>query len=243
MAINKIKYTTFSEFLENLKNFRLGLFPNLSREENIILSNLDSMSVSLLKYQIQQYTCFSKEAIHMLLNSRIICYSWKSLADEISENIKEELGKDTKGKPHLEMMKDGYLDNLNIDTDSVSPNDATKEFLNKMHSIFKTPNIPYLAGALIAFEGVAIEEFHIMEAIIRKYQSLRLYELEGETLDYIKGHQEFEIGHEQHLIDSIAPHINSENSTEMARGFFDVSQTINNWWSNVYSEIRETIYG
>lgn len=240
------KYTSFDEFLEILKNLRDGLFSNLSRPENIFVKDFCNSNSSFvenkLRYQIEQYTCFSKEAIHMLLNARIICYPWESLAEEISENIEEELGKDTKGKPHLEMMKDGYLKCLNIDTDSVKAHGATREFLNKMHTIFKTPNLPYLAGALIAFEGVAIEEFHIMEQIITKYQSVRGKKLEGEALEYIKGHQEFEIGHEQHLIDSIRPHINRDNSTEMARGFFDVSQTINNWWSELRLEIRETIY-
>jgi len=232
------RFVSFEGGVKKLDRLRNGLFGQLYTDQNKI-STSTYLNKSQLKIAIEQYSTFSNEAIHMLLDARIRSFSWKKMSDEIDENITEELGKFTDGIPHLVMMRKGYFEDLGISTDLVEPLHFTKHFLKNMRAIFKTSDPAFLAGALIAFEGSAIQEFSIMESIIRLYGDGKIY---GLTEKYIKGHQEFEIGHEQHLKDSIAEYINAKNYSVFCKGYISVCLELHNWWLSLHQYIVYTDY-
>jgi hypothetical protein len=227
--------------IASLKNESKSLFPALTLSGNPMIVDIENLSSYQIRKVIEQYSMFSNEAIHMLLDAMIRSYQWPILFSEIQENIEEEKGKFTEGVPHLEMMRMGYAGELGIDTTSVESFQSTESFLMQMKKIFRSNDLPFLCGALIAFEGVAIEEFAILEEIVKDYcskssippESLKL------TRSYIEGHREFEIGHESHLIESASSYINDTNFDQVREGYMKVCFTIANWWISLYQNITD----
>lgn len=240
--INEYKSRTFSNFDECLNVLRKDRdrFQNLHSNTNSAVIGKRSLNVNQLKFLIEQYSVFSKESIHMLLDAMVRNYDWPDLFQELQHNIEEEKGEETKGIPHLEIMRRGYEKDLRILTDEIQPNLITVSFIKKMRKIFNSNDNAYSAGALLAFEGVAIQEFHIIDNIIKEYdvQSKRFKVQDNNALTnyYINGHKDFEIGHENHLADSIRSYIKKDNMQKMISGYFDVCFVIDLWWQQLFLE-------
>jgi len=200
----------------------------------------EELSVQQLKRVIQQYSVFSNEAIHCLLDAMIRSYEWPIFYKEIEENIEEEKGKFTNGVPHLEMMRKGYLEELKIDTTEVFLGLSTHKFISSLRRIFRSNDLPFLCGAVVSFESVAIEEFHILEKIIKNYCSKREISYEDSTVtrSYVEGHKDFEIEHESHLIESASAYINEENYEKFREGVLTTTECISTWWKELYEEIN-----
>lgn len=234
-TVASISHLQFDEALVELKKLSAEIFKELRQETHTIYEMRHDLKKRTLRFVIEQYSVFSREAIHMLLDAMIRNYDWPELFKELQENINEEKGKFTKDVPHLEMMRRGYLQDLKIDTDNVDYCCATSTFIRRMRTIFNNNDNAFSAGALIAFEGHAIPEFHIIDGIIDAYNS----GLSDDTLTkmYINGHKDFEIEHEAHLIDSIRPYINENNIGKMCKGFLMVSLSMSTWWTQLSVEV------
>lgn len=241
----RVEWADFSECTSEIRKAK-DKFDNLSLNTNKITSSVEELTESQLRFIIEQYSCFSKSAIHMLLDAGLRNFDWIDLFKEIQNNIKEEQGLETKGIPHLEIMRKGYEKDLNILTDEVKTHLVTKSFLNKMFKIFNNNDNAYSAGALFAFEGVAIQEFHIIDKIIKQYDIVSGHQKvqNNDTLTnaYINGHKDFEIGHEAHLLDSITPYINDDNIKNFIIGYFDVCLTMDIWWEQIFAESYSVVF-
>jgi len=233
--IDRISDLPYREALAALKEMTAEWFGELRPETNAIYADRLAMHRRSLRFVIEQYSVFSREAIHMLLDAMIRNYDWKDLFNEIQENINEERGKFTKDVPHLEMMRRGYMKDLGIDTDNVGYCCATTAFIRKMRTIFNHNDNAFSAGALLAFEGHAIPEFHTIDGIITAYNE----QLDEKSLTklYINGHKDFEIEHEAHLLKSIEPYIDETNIKKLCLGYLTVSLTMDIWWKQLAVEV------
>lgn len=218
-----------------LKDEISEIFPELTLAKNPVVLNIDQQNSIYLKNIIEQYSLFSAEAIHMLLDASLKSYKWPILCKELEENIEEEKGKFTDGIPHLEIMRIGYLKDLSIDTSTVEPNQATSYFLTNMIKIFNNNDLAYLAGALVAFEGIAIEEFYILDEIVKEYCRKNSITLDDSsiTMLYINSHKEFEIDHEAHLIEAALTYIDLTNIEEFKKGYRNVCKIMSDWWTKL----------
>ncbi len=233
----------FKEKIQALKKENQRLFPSLTSNGHPVLKIKKQLTEDELKKIIQQYSVFSYEAIHMLLDAMIRCHTWPILCNELQENIEEEKGKFTRGVPHLEIMRQGYLQELRIDTTDVTPLNVTAEFISKMKKTFRGHNVPFLCGALMALEGTAIEEFCIMDQIVNDYcrkAKIPTSELIL-TKEYIEGHKDFEIGHESHLIESASSYVDENNYSDVKEGYTTVCFLISNWWNGLAMEVEPKI--
>lgn len=210
----------------------------LTRKTNFFSINKDSLSAEVLCWLIMEYSALSNAAIHLLIDSAVRVHDWEKLKEEIQENIREEMGLETKNVPHLEMMRIGYMKELGIVTDEVVPSNVTKSFLAHITKVFKHNDNAFQAGALLALEGSAIEEFHIMDEVAREYAKKTNLEYKDEWLTnlYIDGHKSFEIGHEQHLYDAIIPYITDENFPKFELGYLIVAKLFSTWWQQLAIE-------
>jgi len=228
------------ELIATFHNY--AYFTNLGdNKKNVITrdDNLNTMSTTDILDIIKQYSIFSNEAIHMLVDSAIRNHDWKILKNEILENIREELGSETLEIPHLELMREGYREELLFDPDKVEWWDETTLFINRMKRAFRNDDNFFSAGAIYSFEYLAIQEFHIIEKLFFKY-----LELTNANLDlnkslvyyYIRGHKEFEIGHSEHLLDSIKPYLSDaseEDLNKFSLGFASVTDYMSRWWDDL----------
>jgi hypothetical protein len=218
-------------------------FAALLQVSNPIIQHLDRWSADELSFIIQEYTAFSNAAIHMFLEARIRNH-WPALTAEIIRNMDEEMGVLTRNVPHLELMRAGYRVELGIETEDVRHSEATKEFIERMNSHFCVPDNAFLAGCLLAFEGTAVDEFRIVEQMLRQYQRLRGREIPADSLTgtYIAGHvspetpdttYDPEMSHYRGMVEAIGKNIDASNIPRLQRGFFSVCLELNQWWEQV----------
>ncbi|MGD1842968.1 MAG: DUF3865 domain-containing protein [Thermonemataceae bacterium] len=240
----------YAPCVEALKALVANEFKALSLATNPITAQVEQLSNGQLAFIIIEYAGFSQQAIHFLLDAMIRTHDWPKLYEEIQENIEEEKGKETEGIPHLEMMRQGYKIDLGLDTDieDVVYSAVTYAFLKKMRRIFNHNDNAFLAGALLALEGTAIQEFHILDKMVKTYDERKgngLVNAPNITLTnlYIDGHKDFEIEHEAHLFEAVKPYIQEDNVHKMVRGYLNVAITMNVWWEQLYAEsYRKNIY-
>lgn len=224
---------------KRIKELRINLqLTGLTRENNFFAINKEKLSAETLAWVVKEYSALSNAAIHLLIDSAVRVHDWEKLKEEVLENIQEEMGLETKKVPHLEMMRIGYMKELGIVTDEVVPSDITKAFLNHITKVFKHNDNAFQAGALLALEGSAIEEFHIVDIIVREYAKKSKLNFKEDWLTnlYIDGHKSFEIGHEQHLLDAILPYLTEENYNKFELGYLVVVKLFSNWWQHLALE-------
>lgn len=241
----QLEFTNLETTLLKLKEVVSDEFKWLYRSGNDIVKTIEAQNKNTLQFIIGNYAAFSQDAIHMLVDAMIRCHDWPLLFEEIQDNINEEKGSETKGIPHLEIMREGYRKDLGLEVDFqfFTPSLITKRFLQTMRVIFNNDDNAFVAGALMAFEGTAIEEFYIIDVIIKKYlekNGLNHVEELPKSLTkyYIDGHKIFEIGHEAHLITSVKPYINKDNVDRMIRGYLTTTLTMNTWWKEIAIEAQ-----
>ncbi|KAB2917725.1 MAG: DUF3865 domain-containing protein [Bacteroidetes bacterium] len=240
--IAKITTSPFNGFDDGLyavKNLAKSNCKALYPETNPVVELLDGFDSLQTEFVIKEYSAFSYAAIHMLLDAALRNHDWKLLQNEIIRNINEEKGEETKDIPHLEMMRQGYKNDLGIETDNYNASGITMSFLDKMKRIFKEVDNAFVAGALMAFEGSAIPEFVILDKIVTAYRhkkNLPAISKRDLTQLYIDGHKDFEIGHEQGLIDAVKPFINSKNTGNMIKGYVSVCIALSTWWEQLAVE-------
>lgn len=212
---------------------------NLHPISNPVVAILKRLTKNELAGAICEYAQFSTEAVHMLTDAQIRNHNWKKLRAEIERNISEEMGLETKGVPHLEMMHKGYSEELGIETDGYHASHNTRSFLYKMRQTFKSRDHAYSAGALLAFEGVAIPEFYILDEIIQEYckKADKTLGAHGDTRAYVDGHKIYEVGHEDGLKASIADYIDQHNVHHFAQGYAAVVLTMSAWWENMANDL------
>jgi hypothetical protein len=238
---------TYSECVDALLNILQTHFPTLTHETSPIIANLDAWEADDLAFVLIEYSGWLNETIHMFLDARIRIY-WDSVRKEIERNVGEEMGDLTNGVPHLELMRQGYLKDLGIETDNTSLSAITQDFIKNMRQVFKFKDNAFAAGALLAFESVATEEFKVVNTLLRKRKALLGSEIGKDSLTeiYIAGHviPEGEGVHPEDLHymgmrHAIEPHINAQNIHKFIKGFFSICLNINIWWERL---LVETFY-
>lgn len=218
-------------------------FPSLLQASNPVIQSLQCWSADDLAYIIQEYSGFSNGAIHMFLEARIRNH-WPALTQEIIRNMDEEMGVLTRQIPHLELMRYGYRVELGIETEAVRYSAQTQDFLERMTALFCVPDNAFLAGCLLAFEGTAVDEFRIVEQMLRQYERRRGREIPADSLtgNYIAGHvtpetadrtADPEMDHYRGMVEAIGHYIDTDNMPRLERGFFAVCLELDQWWEQL----------
>jgi hypothetical protein len=246
-ALTKDHPKTYSQCVDALLDTLATIFPPLNYDTNPVVTNLDNWGADDLAFVIKEYSVWSNETIHMFLDARIRMY-WDGMRKEIDRNVGEEMGALTNNVPHLELMRQAYSKELGIETDNVPYSAITQDFVTRMRQLFKHKDNAFLAGALLAFEATATDEFRIVNSFLRRRKKL----LGGDitrgsvTYFYVSEHvapedigSNPEDSHYEGLQNSIEPYINSDNIHRFINGFLSVCLTMNTWWERL---VVETYY-
>lgn len=241
--MKSIRNTEFRELVDDIE-VHVRKHCVLEYKQHPLIKALDSLSSDEIKWVIQEYSQFSNESIHMLTDARVRVHEWKELCRAIDQNIEEEKGMETKGVPHLEIMRKGYEIAFKFDVNDYSACDTTKSFLLRLQKIFRTKsglfNNQYLSGALLAFESLSIPEFYVLDALVNRYRHLNhITDNNAYLTSYIDGHKVFEVGHKDDLINAIEHydfHYQAQQD-EFSRGYTDICKNISQWWEDIYNLI------
>jgi len=222
-----------------LELHRSVLNSDLSLENHTMMPRLGSMTASELKTIIENYSCLSNRAIQFLATALVYSQDWPNLYREIERNIEEEKGINTGGVSHLAMMRQGYKEDLGIDTSDIKPLKCTKLFLDDMNNTFLDSRLPFVAGAVLAFESAAVEEFKIVDNLIRQYLFLKGKRMGGLTESYINGHKDFEVEHSSGLRKAIMSHMNGDDAYLIEWGFNAVCRDMTTWWQSLNYQVNK----
>src|ERR1700677_4593443 len=235
MAVSLAKSAaSYKELVELLEGYTSEKFV-LGLGQNPILKRAN-VHPSEIVWALKEYSQFSSEAIHMLIDARLHIHDWQGLAREIDRNVEEEKGSQTGGIPHLEIMRIGYLEGMGFDPTKHDPSSITKRFLSVMRHIFRQKNNPRIAGALLAFESVANPEFHAIDELYKRSGAQENKHMRS----YIDGHKEFEIGHKDGLVQAIEPYITAPRYEEFAAGYIEVCHIMSDWWIELDEKLEWT---
>jgi hypothetical protein len=231
-------------------------FPALIRDSNPVYLGSADWRAAVLRFVIQEYSGFSNAAIHMFLEARIRNH-WSELTAEIVRNMDEEMGALTRGIPHLELMRHGYRVELGVETEGLSYTALTRDFIDRMSCLFRNPDNVFLAGVLLAFETTAVDEFRVVDRLLRRYKALSGGDISPRSLtgEYIAGHvlsestdedNDPEMDHRRGMIRAIGAHMNGQDLRALTRGFLAVCLELNRWWEQIglealQQEIRESL--
>lgn len=218
-------------------------FPALRQDTNPVVTHFPQWSADDLAFIIQEYSGFSNAAIHMFLEARIRNH-WPAVTQEIIRNMDEEMGVLTRNVPHLELMRYGYRAELGIETEELTYSVQTQDFIKRMTGLFCTSDNAFLCGCLLAFEGTAVDEFRIVEKMLRQHQKLLDREITADSLTgtYIAGHVtpgipdpafDPEMDHYRGMMEAIGKYIDKSNMERAMRGFFAVCLELNHWWEQI----------
>lgn len=221
-------------------------FSALTQDRNPVIAHMKSWTRPALRFIIEEYSGFSNAAIHMFLEARIRNH-WPTLTDEIIRNMDEEMGILTHGVPHLELMRRGYRADLGIETDGLQYSPMTRDFIDRMNNLFRSQDNLFLGGVLLAFEGTAVDEFRIVERILRHYKATAGGEITPDSLtgEYIAAHvvpgtadpeHDPEMDHYRGMVEAVGANVTDAKLQPLVKGFLSVCLELNCWWEQVAVE-------
>lgn len=225
------------DFISEYENWIIPKeMPYLSFEHNKVAHNAKKMSIHWCKTFMEQYSCFSRHALHMLLLTELNTYKAPRFQYEIKLNIEEEMGLHTNQVPHLILMREGYKEDLDVDVTKCYPFNETKGLLDGLTKIFNTQDYLYIMGAATAFEYVAIDEFKSVSEIAYKINPKMKHD--SKTSIYLEGHKHFEVGHADALVHASDLYLEKieeeEKLHKYKEGFEAVCKTLNTWWGEIH---------
>lgn len=214
----------------------------VNRATNPVATQLETLQPSQLLHIILQYTIFSKKIVSFLCDG-FYSTSYAGLdhiADELLTNMHEELGREgnSSAVAHYTLLRRGILTSLKVDLSAVRPSQATKEFVDAIHSLMSLPDGASAAGCAYALEATARPE------LVMTYEWVSvLYSAHGQTppedvRTFFTAHiDEIEVLHEDRLRRACLEDIEGDQArTAFRTGFLDTLRTMDDWWQGLSRE-------
>ncbi|MFN6569040.1 DUF3865 domain-containing protein [Dendronalium sp. ChiSLP03b] len=206
-----------------------------SSTKNPVIQILHQTSSAQIAYVMQQYSIFPKELVCLtdLARHKALVTGWNGVAQELTENIAEEMGSTTQGIPHYTLLAQGLEEGLGVPVKNTIPSIATSKLLTTLQLLF-AQQLTYVLGATYAIEATSIPELSLIAQLVE-------WLLEGampQDLAYFfnKHLNEWEIEHETDLRTAVAAYIQPEQFTEFEAGFRAMINAMELWWQELAQE-------
>ena len=120
-----------------------------------------------------QYSFLPRRIVELLgLAVRGMVGGWPEVEKELKRNIGEELGKETAGISHFNILKRCFKEELRLDVDTVPLGEGTSSFLCQVSEALRKDSRAHIAGVVCALEDSAILELEVVAKIINSYAEL-----------------------------------------------------------------------
>jgi hypothetical protein len=238
-----------NDFLTKLNDSMMNDHVAVNPERNPISVRQQALSLEQLQYVIWQYTIFPRNIVSFLLIARDKARKsgYRNAGAELTRNIGEELGTESGGVSHYEMLLNG-LNSIGMERKELwrdwvlhtKPSKATSRFLCDIRDVFAANDMAYVFGATYAIECSAVPELRIVKALVEKL--CELFTGTGAIQDpafktFFDMHiGTWEPGHEEGLR-KVVEGIGKDRLFE--HGFRDVMVTMDAWWNGMDREIPE----
>ncbi|PIN74548.1 hypothetical protein COV18_06635 [Candidatus Woesearchaeota archaeon CG10_big_fil_rev_8_21_14_0_10_37_12] len=233
-------------FTTKLKTAMNDEYLAVNREKNPFAKNLNELSAAQLTYALGQYTIFPKNIVSFLSSVRDSARvtGWTEVDNELTRNIGEELGTETAGTTHYNMLVTGLAEGIdsllerNFRELAASP--ATQAFVDGIRSNTLDSRLAYAVGTAYALESSAVPELVIVQdAVNQLFKKVTGKPMqEGKLREFFRRHLDvWEPGHEDGLRNASANYITSgQSKQEFEEGFRNTMATMDAWWTCLYEE-------
>ena len=226
---------TFDHLTQQMNQLLAQDYLAFSITKNPVIQMLSEASFAEIAYVMQQYSIFPKELVGFteLARQKALVAEWNIVAQELKENIAEEMGKSTQGISHYTLLAKGLEEGLSVTVMNTTPSIATSKLLRTMQSVFEQ-ELAYVLGATYAIEATSIPELTL---IVRLVDWL-LKGVMPKDLEYFfsKHLNEWELKHEAGLRTSLAAYIQPEQFGEFTAGFRVQIDAMEVWWQELTQE-------
>lgn len=241
---------TYEEFMTRLRRVMKDDYVAVNQQANPISIGLQELDLDRSQHIIEQYSHFPRAIVSLLYNARTAARdkNWHDLDVELTRNLGEELGTETFGVPHSEMLLKGLETALGMrSVREAKVGLATDRFVSSMQAVFAVKgSVAYVAGAAYALEASAVPELEIVWKVIEHFVSLRGNMGDGydELVKFFDIHLGvWEPGHEDGLRKACQAHTatDAEARKQFEEGFRDVLAAMDLWWRELAVEGGSTL--
>uniref|UniRef100_D0VWS1 CADD-like protein of unknown function n=2 Tax=Nostoc punctiforme (strain ATCC 29133 / PCC 73102) TaxID=63737 RepID=D0VWS1_NOSP7 len=225
----------FNHLTKQLNQLLAQDYVAFSITENPVVQMLSQASFAQIAYVMQQYSIFPKELVGFteLARRKALGAGWNGVAQELQENIDEEMGSTTGGISHYTLLADGLEEGLGVAVKNTMPSVATSKLLRTVLSLFDR-QVDYVLGATYAIEATSIPELTL---IVKLVEWLHEGAIPKDLQYFFSKHlDEWEIEHEAGLRTSVAAYIQPEEFGEFAAGFRAMIDAMQVWWQELAQE-------
>ncbi len=233
-----------AKLFERLGKSMVGDYRAMHPQRNPVVSLRNN--AKKLGRVIRQYSFLSKHAVPFLENSNRVLRKngWRSLAEQIEENIAEERGK-AQEAAHYEIFCRGAKNELALDLKRTRASDASKAFVKRWLEISRHARPEFVAGALYAFELTGVPEMSLVKALLNDYSTHALgrpLDRKGRLAKFFDSHTgHFEVKHAQRIRDNVGAHLNTKAQHGLfAKGFHELMGAMDGWWAGMAAEAART---
>lgn len=232
---------TYDNLITRLQQAMTEDYVAVHMQKNPVAAHLADSSPEMLIYQLGQYTLFPRHIVGFLARAYTKAYDagWPMVAQELARNIGQEVGSDTDGLSHYELLAKGIEERTKLDVLKVQPSPATNTFVQGMIQAFDHPDSTYVLGATYATECSAVPELRIVVRGVRKLfkDVTGSQELGDKLRTFFHNHLGFwEPSHEGLLRETMGEYLQSQQYPLFEQGFHDVMKTMDTWWHGLYRE-------
>ncbi|NQZ84723.1 MAG: DUF3865 domain-containing protein [Nanoarchaeales archaeon] len=241
---NNNQNNTFNKTVKELKQVLTKDYICVNLKENPFSKNINSLNKKQIEYVLKQYSIFPKHIVSFLetVRNKSEDNKFKKIVVELTRNIGEELGTQTHGITHYDLLIQGVKEEFNLNISKIDSEESTFQFLANMRKTFSNKNIFHTLGAIYATELSAKPELLIVYKLINKYSRIIKSKKidDGMLKSFFDMHiSVWEPGHEQELYKACKNYVKTkEDLEEFEKGFKEVLSTMDVWWTGLYNELK-----
>ena len=235
---------TITEILGSLKRSMHEDHVAVNQVKNPVALRLNDLTGKQLEYIIAQYSTFPRRIVEFLYAARDSAREkgWSAIDAELTRNMGEELGTETDGVSHYEMLVGGIAEatetSMYKKLKGLAPSQATKIFLDKVKLAVSHSETACALGATYALESSAVPELIIVKDILTTlFKKTGQGAIRGELKIFFNKHlQDWEPGHEAGLYRGIPLYLNTPEMVLFSEGFESVMAAMDTWWTELCGE-------
>jgi hypothetical protein len=216
----------------------------VSMHKNVVMQKLNELSKEQLLYILGQYSQFPRNIVSVLVSAAYTFgyHGWMKFADELRENVFEELGGGSghitsEFGPHYSILRSELQRSFGIDVSEDSPSAATGTFLASMSRLVQSEPMK-VAGAVFALEASAVPELGIVSKFVEHLAALDGAEVSRHLSRFFRFHMnQIEVGHRDRLIALCEDRLSEPTSlAAFIAGFDLLLKAMDEWWAGLDRE-------
>lgn len=204
---------------------------SVGTDYNHPVTQITHYTTGQLKYILQQYCFLAKELVSYseAVQQEALKTGWLEIAEKLQQTIVEELGSETQGISHYDLLANGF-ESIGVPLKGSVASAVTALFLDGMRSVFnQQKEVSYLLGAAYALEASAVTELSVV------YQLVKSLGMSPELEHFFNAHMsEWEPLHQEMLRSSLSKY--PINSIVFENGFCAVLGLLDEWWTQLINE-------